>query len=91
MRTPFRKCDKDLLLEAVYGRDGDLQHVQNVLRSKLFQDGTIYTYVLAHPEEAFSPLETNILYIHGEWDAEIQRREELACKLGVTAECTCHK
>lgn len=87
MRTPFRACDKKLLIEAGY--ESDLEHVQIILRSKLFREPIYHSYVLAHPEDATAPLETYFLTHHGKWEAEKQRRESLACKL--CAKCTCPK
>ena len=85
MRTPFRACDKKLLVDAGY--EPDVEYVQGILRSKILREPVYHLYVLAHPEDADSPLEARLLDHHGKWQAEKERRESLVCKL--CAECAC--
>ncbi|KAF5317835.1 hypothetical protein D9619_012639 [Psilocybe cf. subviscida] len=85
MRTPFRACDKSLLIDAGY--EPDPEYIQIVLRSKLFREPIYHAHVLAHPEDAASPMETYLLAHHGKWEAEKERRESLVCEQ--CAKCTC--
>lgn len=85
MRTPFRACDKKLLIDAAY--EPEPEYVQSILRAKILIEPGYHAYVLDHPESVASPMEKQLLD-HHEWPADEERREGVY-HCAMCAPCTC--